>query len=262
MTAVRAEVPIDIRFPETAERHLRVSVGACRMQIQPGTEDAWVTGRYQDPTGALPLTVTQEGGTATLRQQPNWPGTIPNLSAPARLELSLGTGQPFRMTVDSGAAEATIDLGAVRLQDLSLRFGAGKATVDFGRPNPEMLRRFEIKAGAVGLDLRNLANAGFEQFVLEGGAASYHLAFGGTLQRSAEARISAGMSSIEIDVPSSTAAKITAVANLGSLDVGDGFTTRERAFWTQPALSTAPAILTISATVALGSLRLRSSGPA
>jgi hypothetical protein len=206
------------------------------------------------------MTVTQEGGNATVRQQPNWPGTIPNLGSPARLDVSLGTTQPFRMTLESGAAEATIDLGGIRLQDLSLRFGAGKASVDFSRPNPETMRRLEVKAGAVGLDMRSLANAGFEQLVLEGGAASYRLAFGGTLLRSAEARISAGMSSIEIDVPAATPAKITAVANLGSLDVGDGFTTRERAFWTQPAISSPSALLTISATVALGSLRLHTSG--
>ena len=43
--------------------------------------------------------------------------------------------------------------------------------------------------GAANLNMRNLANAGFERMTLEGGAAACQLDFGGILERDASVRI-------------------------------------------------------------------------
>jgi hypothetical protein len=45
---------ITVAYPDVADRHLRISVGACRLSVVPGEADAWVTGSYDDPSGALP----------------------------------------------------------------------------------------------------------------------------------------------------------------------------------------------------------------
>ena len=55
------------------------------------------------------------------------------------------------------------------------------------------------------------------------------------------------------------AAKITTHTSLGDLNVGDGFTTREGGFWTRAALDGAGPVLTLEASSAVGSLKLRTS---
>jgi hypothetical protein len=92
---------------------------------------------------------------------------------------------------------------------------------------------------------------------LSGGAAGYELDFGGTLRRDAEAKIEAGLSGVEIEIPASTPAKIVAETTLGSVDVGDGFTKREGAFWTEAWSAGDKPLLTIRAGVRLGALQLR-----
>ena len=82
---------------------------------------------------------------------------------------------------------------------------------------------------------------------LSGGAAGYELDFGGTLLRDAEAKIEAGMSGVEMKIPASTAAKIVAETTLGRVDVEDGFTKREGAFWTEAGMTGKRPLLTMLA---------------
>ena len=97
----------------------------------------------------------------------------------------------------------------------------------------------------------------FSEMRLSGGAAGYELGFGGTLSRDAKAKVEAGLSGVEIEIPASTAARVIAETTLGSVDVGDGFTEREGALLTEGALSGDAPVLTIRAGVRLGSLQLR-----
>jgi hypothetical protein len=118
------------------------------------------------------------------------------------------------------------------------------------------MSRLDVDAGAVSLELASLANAGFAQMRLEGGAASYDLDFGGTLARDAEVRVNIGMSTVRIAVPAGTAARIVPEPILGALDVGDGFTKREGAVCTDAAIRGVTPVLTIRANVTLGALRI------
>ena len=89
------------------------------------------------------------------------------------------------------------------------------------------------------------------------GASSYRVDFGGALQRSTHVQISTRASSVEITVPSSTAAGISSVSLLSELDVGDGFSQQEGAFWTPAAAAADRPLLTIDASVEVGQLKLR-----
>ena len=71
--------------------------------------------------------------------------------------------------------------------------------------------------------------------------------------------IEAGLSAVELSVPSSTAARVVAETTLGSVDVGDGFMKRAGAFSTEAALSEDGPVLRIRAGVRLGSLQLRTT---
>lgn len=252
-----AATRIDIPFPTADERHLRIRVGACRLKISPGAGATWVTGSYEDPTGLLPLRVTQEGGTARIIQEPELASFPSRFGGAARLELALGDAQPYLLTLEGGASDNTLDLGGLPITRLVARQGAGRYQIDFSAPNPTEMSLLDIESGAVSMEIRNLANAGFTEMSVDGGAASYKFDFGGSLRRAAHVRIQTGVSSVEISVPGSTAASITTETVLGHLDVGDGFTKRESAFWTESAVAGGKPVMTLHVSVALGALRLR-----
>ena len=119
------------------------------------------------------------------------------------------------------------------------------------------MSRLELRAGASGIGMKKLANANFAEMQVTGGAAAYKLDFGGELQRDGNVTISAGSATVEVKVPATTAAKIVSESMMAGLDVGDGFTKREGAFWTAAAIAGQTPLLTIKASVAFGSLRLR-----
>lgn len=234
-------------------------VGACRIRVVPGEGEAWITGTYDDPAGTLPLRVAQEGGTVRITTGQDMANVFGLLSGVPRLDLALGKGRPYAMTLEAGATDSSFDLGGLPITQLAIKQGAGKNESDFSAPNPESMSLLTLGAGAVSTEVRNLANANFAELRVDGGAASYKLDFGGALRQSASVRISTGMSAVEIVIPAATAAKITSESLLGGLSVGDGFMKKEGAFWTEAALAGKTPLLTVRTSVALGSLSSRAS---
>jgi len=249
---------IHIPYPDAAERHLLIRVGACRLRIARGGNDAWVSGTYDDPTGTVACRTTVDGGSARITQEPR----VPTLSSIGRgvptFDLALGTARPFALTIETGASETTFEVGGVPLTRLSVKLGAGKAVMRFLEPNPEAMTVLDIDAGAGSIELRNLANANFADLTVDGGAAAFTCDFGGSLRRDAAARISTGMSTVELLVPRTTAARIVTDTMLGHVDVADGFKTKEGGYWTDAAAEGGTPVLSIRAAVALGALSLRS----
>lgn len=261
-------MPIQVSYPDTSDLHLRVAEGACRLKVAPAAPEAtgaWISGTEHDPSGLRPLHVRKEGGTVWLTEQPiaphvwDWFRAGHSFADVPVVELALGMAKPFRLTVEIGASENQLDLGGVPISRLALRHGAGKTTVNFSAPNPQPMTLMEIGAGAGSTELRNLANARCAELLIEGGMAAFALDFGGALRQDTHARVTAALSSVDIVVPATTSAKISIESSLGHVDPGEGFTAKEGAFWTQAALEGRTPLLTISASVTLGSLSLRTS---
>jgi hypothetical protein len=252
---------IDVAYPAAEDLHLRITLGACRFSARAGQGDAWVVGTCHDPTGErAPRTELTEGGTVRITEaEPSFERIPAVFGGVPRYELELGKGRTFALTVETGASEFDLDLGGVPVNRLIVRQGAGRFELDFSAPNPEPMELLEVSSGAAGIELENLANANFSEMRLSGGAAGYDLDFGGELLRDAEAKIEAGLSGVEIEIPALTAAKVVAETTLGSVDVGDGFTKRGGAFWTEAGMAGNEPLLTIHAGVRLGALKLRVS---
>ncbi len=249
-------IPIDLAFPTDDPLELRVALGPCRVRIGAGSGDAWATGRYEDPSGVLPLQVTREAGHARISQAPtsrSWPAAV---RAPS-LELELGTSRPFSLVIDGGANETVADLGGVPITRLVLHHGAGRIDLDFSAPNPAEMSALEVAAGGVAMDLRNLANANFAELVVSGGAAQYRLDFGGQLRRDGEVRLNTGVASVEVRLPAGTAARLRSEALLGALDVGDGFATREGGYWNEAAVAGRSPLLRLTVNSVLGAVSVR-----
>ncbi|MCU0403255.1 MAG: hypothetical protein MUE99_01815 [Chitinophagaceae bacterium] len=226
--------------------------------VNQGAGQSWVAGTYDDPSNAVALRIVQNGdpGTIKITQAVSWPDVWGKPQYPPTFDLALGKGQPYALSMDMGAGEATADLGGLPLTQLTINFGAGKQVVDFSAPNPQPLERIKVAAGAASLELKNLANANFAEMIVEGGAAAYVFDFGGQLRRDAAFKITAGMAAVEIHLPASTAAKVVTETVLGSIDMSDGFMKKDGAFWNEAALFGATPVLTITASVVMGSIRL------
>jgi hypothetical protein len=248
---------LELPFPNAAERHLRISVGACRLGIKPGAGSAWLTGTYDDPTGSLPCRISQDGGVAQLAQEPRFSGLRGWGRGVPTFDLALGAAQPYALTIETGASETDIELGGLPLTRLSLRLGAGKGVLRFSAPNPQAMSLLDLDAGAGSLELGQLANANFSAMALDGGAAAFTCDFSGAVQRDASVRLATGLAAVELRVPAATAARIMPESTLGQVEAGDGFVPREGGYWTAAAVAGGRPILMIQANVALGSLRLR-----
>jgi hypothetical protein len=253
-------VPINVAFPQASDLHLVISLGACRLKVTPSDDETWVSGAYDDPSNALPPRIEQEGGRVRITQDYQSTGWLNLIGGqPTQVDLRLGKRRPYLLTLEVGASESNFDLGDLPLTRLMLRQGAGKMDFDFSKPNPQPMSLLKLDSGAVGLSMKNLANANFAEMTVDGGAAGYVFDFGGVLQRDAHVRITTGMASAEVHVPATTATKITAESVLGGLDIGDGFMKKEGAFWTEAATAGKTPVLTIHANVTIGALNLRTT---
>ena len=250
---------ISLPFPEAADRNLRIAVGACKLKVAPGAADPWVVGTYVDHSNALPPLIQQEGGEARIMQNYQAFNPFGLFSSTPHIDLMLGTAQPYAVSVELGASDNALDLGGLPLTRLAIKQGAGKVNVNFSAANPQPMSLLRVEAGATGLEMRNLANANFSDMTIDGGAAGYKFDFGGTLTRDAHVRLTTGMSGAEISVPATTAAKIKVEVVMGGTSIGDGFTKKEGAFWTEAAIRGQTPVLTIEANISLGGLTIKTT---
>ena len=266
MESTRKAQRISVAYPPSGRRHLILAVEACCLNIVTGEGAAWAEGIYTDTSGVSSLRIVEEGGTTRVsierRSIPADYHGLPELFTSNRtLTLALGKALPFDLTIESGAGEYHLDLGGLPISSLGIVHGAGKLALDFPRPNPQEMYLFSLRTGAGEVEMRNLANANFDEMRVEGGAASFKLDFCGDLHRNATVALRASMASVDISIPASTAAKVTADTMFSSIGIGDGFTRLGGAFWTGCALSNARSdrvsLLTIDARLSLGTLKLR-----
>ncbi len=254
---------INVAYPEVSDLHLKMSIGACTLNVEPGDGETWVSGTYSHPSDTLPSIVEQESGMVRITQE-GWGDTVTyrNLfdsEERPRFDLTFGKSNPFKLTLEGGAYEGNFDLGGLPISRMMAKQGAGKFHFNFSAPSPQAMSLLKVEAGAADLKLMNLANANFAEMSLDGGMASYKLDFGGTLQRDAHVKINTGMASVELLVPASTAAKIIDESTLSRLTVGDGFTEKEGAYWTEAALAGETPLLTIDADVSVGALSIQTA---
>ena len=236
---------IEIQMPAEGERHLSFAVGACSFTLARGDQDAWVAGTYTDPTGSIPPHVDVRGADARISQRAAF-DRIPRLREAPAFDLRLGTSAPYRLTIEGGAMDLRCDLGGLPLTRFEARLGAGQLRFAFDAPNTEPMEVLKVSAGAADL-------------VVDGGAAAFHLDFGGALARDATARVNTGVSGVDITVPAATAARVVAKTTLGAVDASGAFTRQDREYLTPAAAAGETPVLTVEATVTLGQLELRTS---
>jgi hypothetical protein len=96
---------------------------------------------------------------------------------------------------------------------------------------------------------------------VDGGVGSYKLDFGGTPRQNGAVRIGAGVVSVEISSPPSTAVVVTNSHVLGAPKVTEGFILRDDGYWTPAAVEGQTPLFRVHSAVAVGSLHLQATQP-
>ncbi len=112
----------------------------------------------------------------------------------------LNSAVPMDLSLDLGAVEADLQLGGLRLTDLSLRSGAADVTAHFNQPNHGTLRTMTLQVGAAQVKLMDVANAGVSRIVAEVGAGSLSIDLGGTLARDVDITATLAMGGLTLNV--------------------------------------------------------------
>lgn len=227
----KEEHSIPLGDVESVEVHLRF--GAGRLDVSAGVEGLFSGEFAYSPDRLRPeieYTESKGRGRLSIKQEARrffWPFR-PRVRNEWTLRFS---GQvPLRLDIDAGACEGDLDLGGLRLTDLSIDAGASKLRIEFDEPNPERLRRMDINAGAADLALEGLGNANFEKLRFHGGAGDFTLDFSGQWRRTAEVDIDAGVCSITIRVPKELGTKVTVGKSPISSVTLEGFQRSDRGY--------------------------------
>jgi len=231
---------------------VQITMGAGTLSLGPGAEGL-VTGQVQYNVAEWKPTVTHTGNSVSIVQ-----GQSNNVALPASgdqivNDWSLKLGNvPLTLTVDAGAYEGTLTLGALPLTSLTIQDGASKAKVVFDQPNPQTMSQLTYDTGASNVELDQLANANAQSMEFKGGAGNYVLDFSGKLQRDLTVGVTAGVSSVRLVVPAGVSAKVIVSGGLNSVTTDSGFS---KSGDTYTQTGSGPT-MTINVNMGVGSLRI------
>lgn len=201
------------------ERNLRVDVeyGAGRLNIEPaGTGTLYRANmrydaesftprvRYADGRVRLGLEGTSGRGGGNLKEQ--------------QLDLRLTPDVPVQLELAFGAADATIELGGIRLQSAEIQTGASRTMLRVSSPNATKCERLEIEVGAARFEAQGLGNLNAQQLSLQGGVGEVILDFTGDWQQDLDAKIEMGLGSLTLRLPTGLGVRIVKGGLLASFD--------------------------------------------
>ena len=254
-TGPTQELVIDEPLGSAAVTDVTLSMGAGKLSIKPGATGL-ASGVILYNVAAWKPQVTRTDSSFSIKQ-----GSTKGLSGLGGdivndWDLKFGRS-PMRLAVTAGAYEGMYELGDLSLQRLSIKDGASKSQVKFSTPNQTQMDSLSYETGASTVSLSGLADANFKKMEFKGGAGSFTLNFDGTLRSDGSVSIEAGVGSVHIIVPSTTAARVVVKGTLTNVTSEGGWTVEGKTYNTPAAGSqTQGKLLTITVNMNLGNLSL------
>ncbi len=232
---------------------VRISMGAGTLQIQGGA-NALVDGKVEYNVNGWKPEITKTGSTIQIEQKTEDVTNIPTQNVHNDWNVQLGNGTPIALDINAGAYQGTLDLSGVPLSDLRIQDGASDATVEFKQPNPVQMDSLTYKTGFSSVKLLGLGYANFRQMTFSGGAGSYTLDFGGTLQQDANVKVSGGGANVDILVPQGMATEVNITSSLTNVNTSGQWVTNNN----QYALQGSGPVLHMTIDVGVGNINLKS----
>ncbi|HVT37794.1 MAG TPA: LiaF domain-containing protein [Gemmatimonadaceae bacterium] len=134
------------------------------------------------------------------------------------MHAELSNKVPMDLSLELGAVEADIQLGGLRLTDLTVKTGAADVAVRFDQPNPDRLRSMTLEVGAASLKLVRAGNSGVERVNANVGVGALDLDLGGELTRDVDVLGSLAMGGFTLHVPREIGVSVDASTFLADFD--------------------------------------------
>jgi hypothetical protein len=148
------------------------------------------------------------------------------------LDLRLSPDVPVELELAFGAADATIELGGIRIRSAEIQTGASRTVLNVSSPNQELCRLFQVEVGAARFEARGLGNLNAQRFSLKGGVGEVTLDFTGDWKQDLNASVEMGLGSLTLRVPTGLGVRISKNGMLASFD-SQGLTKRGDVYYSE-----------------------------
>jgi hypothetical protein len=205
---------------------LKINMGAGELIISK-TSGKMLAGTIDYNFDVLKPSLTRLENKILISQTQDISASLPIGKLVNKWDLQIGD-VPTNLTLNAGAYKGISDLTGIPLTSLIINDGASNNEILFQKLNPVDMEKLSYTTGASNVTMKGLANANFTSMSFTGGAGSYLLDFGGSLNRDAEVEVDLGVGSMTIIIPDGISANIrfngelTNVEFEGTWDIEDG----------------------------------------
>ncbi len=172
-------------------------------------------------------------------------------------EIYFTTRVPLDIDFSCGLGEASLDLGKMKVRELSLANGLGETTLNFSTPNGVELRRLSVDNGLGELTALNLSNARSEKLSFDCGLGEATLDFRGESRHDMEVDINVGLGSVTLKIPRGYNVELDAEENFLSSINARGLERLSRSRYRSSDYDPKKPTITIDASVGLGSIDIK-----
>jgi hypothetical protein len=120
---------------------------------------------------------------------------------PQTAEIGFAPQAALDLSVLIGAAEAELDLGGLRLEQLDLRTGASRTRLRFGEPNPGTCSAVKVASGAGELRIEQAGNSGCPDWHFEGGVGKITVDLDGAWRGDPRMSLDLAVGGVVLEVP-------------------------------------------------------------
>jgi hypothetical protein len=170
------------------------------------------------------------------------------------LHAELATGVPMRLALELGATRGSLDLGGLRLADLSLKAGASETTLDCGAPNAESLDMFDLDAGAAHVTVRRGGNARAKRVHVNVGAGELDYDLNGDWAGAVDLTANVAVGKLTLRVPADAGLRVQAKTFLA--DFGNAGLEKRGSAWVTPGYENARRRALVNVTAVLGGVEI------
>lgn len=193
---------------------------------------------------ALGLQPTGQGGIRVSSKE--------HLAQTASIELSREV--PVMLDLGLGAAEATVELGGLRLRRVNLETAGSKTVIRFSQVNPGHCDSLAVNAGAAEVTLEQLGNSRCQSVRIGGGAGGVNLDLGGAWAGEARVSVSVAVGQVKLKIPKDLGVELTVEQFLASFEP-KGFV-RDGKVWRTPGYAQASQKISLNLSTTVGGVNV------
>jgi hypothetical protein len=221
---VTEEITVPVLDESDAIAEVRLNFAAGKLNLEPGSGDALISGTATYNVEELKPAVTVRQNEVIVAQEGEGFDFIPILGNNVENSWYLRLGMdPMELTIAAGGYQGIFELGGLSLHSLRISEGGADTHLSFSDPNPVEMDLLRYETGASSVTATGLSNANFERMELVSGAGNFTLDFSGDLLRDASVSIKSGLSNVTVIVPEGTAARLRVTGGLSNVDAEGGW---------------------------------------